>query len=61
METMKISDILANAVKSVFKETPAISEEIVREKAYILWEEAGKPEGDGIEFWLLAEQELASS
>jgi hypothetical protein len=58
---MKISDILANAVKSVFKETSAISEDLVRERAYILWEAAGRPEGDGVEFWLMAERELASS
>lgn len=60
METIKISEIITNAVRSVFKETPAISEDLVREKAYLLWEEAGRPECDGVEFWMRAEQELSS-
>lgn len=30
----------------------------VRERAYLLWEAAGRPEGDGVEFWLKAEEEL---
>jgi hypothetical protein len=34
--------------------------EAVRARAYFLWEQAGYPEGDGVEFWLLAEQELHS-
>ena len=27
----------------------------IREKAYLLWEAAGCPPGDGVEFWLQAE------
>lgn len=38
----------------------APTEESIREKAYLLWEEAGHPEGDGVEFWLRAERELSS-
>ena len=34
------------------------SEQAVRERAYILWEEAGRPDSDGVEFWLQAEQDL---
>jgi hypothetical protein len=30
----------------------------VRRHAYLKWEAAGKPPGDGINFWLDAEQEL---
>jgi hypothetical protein len=30
----------------------------VRLRAYLRWEAAGKPEGDGVKFWLEAEQEL---
>lgn len=29
----------------------------IEERAYALWEEAGRPEGRAEEFWLLAEQE----
>jgi hypothetical protein len=33
-------------------------EERTRVRAYELWEAAGHPEGDGVEFWLEAEREL---
>ena len=33
-----------------------ISVESIRNKAYFLWEEAGCPEGDGVNFWIAAEQ-----
>jgi hypothetical protein len=36
---------------------PATDEEI-RRRAYFLWEASGKPEGDGVCFWLMAEREL---
>lgn len=35
------------------------TEEQVRDLAYRKWEEAGHPPGDGAEFWLAAERELA--
>ena len=37
----------------------ANNEERIREKAYGCWEKAGCPTGDGVEFWLKAEAELA--
>lgn len=37
----------------------ATSEERIRERAYRCWAEAGCPAGDGVEFWLKAEAELA--
>jgi hypothetical protein len=36
----------------------AVSEEVVRLRAYQKWEAAGKPGGDDVRFWLEAEQEL---
>lgn len=30
----------------------------IRERAYLLWEQAGRPVGSGEEFWFLAQQEL---
>lgn len=36
----------------------APGEDAIRERAYALWEEAGRPEGDGTQFWLDAEREL---
>lgn len=35
-----------------------VSEEDIRLCAYQKWEAAGKPTGDGVQFWLEAEQEL---
>ena len=37
---------------------PLVSAEEIRFCAYRKWEVAGKPTGDGIQFWLEAEQEL---
>ncbi len=34
-----------------------VSDEDIRLRAYQRWEAAGKPAGDGIQFWLEAEQE----
>lgn len=30
----------------------------IRMRAYLRWEAAGKPEGDGVKFWLEAERQL---
>ena len=38
-----------------------VSEEDIRQKAYLLWEEAGRPDSEGVEFWLRAEAELLSA
>ena len=35
-----------------------VSDEDIRLAAYQKWEAAGKPAGDGVQFWLQAEQEL---
>jgi hypothetical protein len=32
----------------------------IRLSAYLKWEAAGKPAGDGVKFWLEAEKELSS-
>jgi hypothetical protein len=37
---------------------PEASEERIREAAYLKWEAAGRPDGDGVDFWLRAEREL---
>lgn len=31
----------------------------IRDRAYALWEQAGRPEGQDKEFWAMAEAELA--
>jgi hypothetical protein len=35
-------------------------EEVIRLRAYFKWEAAGRPEGDGVSFWLEAEKELGA-
>jgi hypothetical protein len=37
------------------------TEEAIRTRAYQKWEGAGRPEGDGVSFWLDAERELKNS
>jgi hypothetical protein len=36
-------------------------EEACRVRAYHLWERAGRPPGDGVEFWLDAERQLTAA
>jgi hypothetical protein len=36
-----------------------MSEEQLRELAYLKWEKAGRPPGDGVQFWLQAEAEAS--
>jgi hypothetical protein len=38
-----------------------MEEACVRLRAYQKWEAAGKPDGDGVNFWLEAERELLQS
>jgi hypothetical protein len=45
-----------NNAKTPNRPTPV--EDQIRARAYALWEEAGRPEGDGTQFWLDAEKEL---
>ena len=40
--------------------TAARTEELIRERAFQKWENAGCPCSDGVEFWLQAETELAA-
>jgi hypothetical protein len=37
---------------------PNFAQEAIRHRAYLKWEAAGQPDGDGVDFWLDAEQEL---
>ena len=39
---------------------PAPLDEQIRARAYFLWEHAGRPDGDGVQFWLEAERELTA-
>jgi hypothetical protein len=35
-----------------------VTEEVIRLRAYMKWEAAGKPPGNGVNFWVEAEREL---
>jgi len=52
---MAILDLVRNFISG---DSAVITEDMVRERAYFLWELAGCPEGDGVEFWVRAELEL---
>jgi hypothetical protein len=36
-----------------------LKEEYIREAAYFIWEKAGRPNGDGYEFWMQAIKQLS--
>lgn len=38
--------------------TTKVTDQMLRETAYYLWEQAGRPEGSGEEFWLQACEQL---
>lgn len=40
------------------KRSNNVDNEQIEQKAYLLWEKAGKPHGKDLEFWLLAEKLL---
>lgn len=42
-----------------FETAKLVADDAIRLCAYQKWEAAGKPGGDGIQFWLAAEKELA--
>jgi hypothetical protein len=46
------------SAKSPSENGNAKSQEVVRGHAYQKWEAAGRPNGDGVNFWLEAEQEV---
>ena len=48
----------ASAAQQQSSPPPAACCEKIRELAFIKWEAAGCPCGDGVEFWLAAEAEL---
>lgn len=50
--------IPAEAEEKLVLEIRAELIEQIRTLAYHKWEEAGRPDGDGLEFWVLAEKEV---
>jgi hypothetical protein len=52
-----LTDVPSYAVRSP-QSAGLVAEDAIRLRAYEKWEAAGKPAGDGVQFWLAAEREL---
>jgi hypothetical protein len=62
--TNATSETKTSAVSALAEPSPngqPVSEEAIRLCAYGKWEAAGKPGGDGVRFWVEAEQELSQA
>lgn len=56
--TVKNLESFAKKIKGKLDELQAVAlHEEIRTRAFGLWQEAGRPEGRDLEFWLRAEQE----
>jgi hypothetical protein len=53
-----LTDVPSHAVRSS-PSAGLVAEDVIRLRAYAKWEAAGKPAGDGVQFWLAAERELS--
>ncbi len=53
--------LTAEQLQSANQEIPENGDETIRELAYGKWEASGCPTGDGLEFWLQAEQEVKTA
>jgi hypothetical protein len=49
-----------SAEANVVDSPDPISPEVIRHRAYLAWDTAGKPIGDRVTFWLAAEKELSA-
>jgi hypothetical protein len=56
--TSKTTSKSGTAASSVPLAAGSTREETIRLCAYTKWEAAGRPLGDGVQFWLEAEQDL---
>ena len=45
-------------VAAISSADPAAREQAIRERAYVIWEEEGRPQGRHLEHWLQAETEI---
>lgn len=60
--TVTASSVGASAgAGSTDAESGVVPADAIRTRAFQMWERAGKPDGDGVTFWLDAERELIIS
>jgi Protein of unknown function (DUF2934) len=48
----------AAVLADISSDEPTIREQAIRERAYAIWEEEGRPEGRGLDHWLRAQGEV---
>lgn len=65
LNSVDVNETVMQVIRQWAKETPVYPslpvEDLIRVRAYQLWEQAGSPESDGVSFWLEAEQQLTGS
>jgi hypothetical protein len=44
--------------RTIYPENPSLNLEMIRERAYFIWEKKGKPENTSLEDWLEAEKSV---
>ena len=49
---------VARAAATAVPAVPAITNDHIASRAYLIWEQSGRPSGRELEFWLQAEQQL---
>ncbi len=54
-------DVFLNAAERQSQKPKSAPVEMTRVRAFQKWEAAGKPPGDGVQFWTEAEQELLAA
>jgi len=59
--TIEARPALAPVFSELSQNGQSPSDEAIRLRAYQKWENAGKPDGDGVDFWLEAERELSQA
>ena len=53
-----VPDISLQPDQSVYEH--GARDDVIRTRAYFLWEQAGRPGGDGAEFWREAQREMGN-
>jgi hypothetical protein len=58
--SMQQPDPMVDAANASDERQPA-REQVIRERAYAIWEEEGRPDGRDLDHWRRAEQEISSA
>jgi len=58
--TIAQADVIQAATSELLSQQ-MLEENKIRELAYLIWQAAGEPAGDGVQFWLEAQRQLAQT